>query len=108
MDGSEDEEGQELGGLFRVSRPQNSRKANGLDCSRFNPDSSLSQDLEEVQPSFTHFSGASRNVNMEYIHTDVTDGLQRLSSDAELHQGLLRHREVGRRPGRSHAAEGGR
>lgn len=45
---------------------------------------------------------------MEYIHTDVTDGLQRLSSDAELHQGLLRHREVGRRPGRSHAAEGGR
>ncbi|XP_075890928.1 ribosome biogenesis protein BMS1 homolog isoform X2 [Nelusetta ayraudi] len=48
VDGSEDEEGQELGGLFRVSRPQNSRKANGLDCSRFNPDSSLSQDLEEM------------------------------------------------------------
>lgn len=58
MDESE-EEGEELGGLFRVSRPQNSRKANGLDCSRFNPDTSHNQDLEEVQSAVTHFNGAS-------------------------------------------------
>lgn len=48
-DDSEDEE-EELGGLFRVSRPQNSKKfqANALDCSRFNPDTSHDWDLEEV------------------------------------------------------------
>ncbi|XP_010735940.3 ribosome biogenesis protein BMS1 homolog isoform X1 [Larimichthys crocea] len=46
---SEDEE-EELGGLFRVSRPQNSKKfqANALDCSRFNPDTSHDWDLEEM------------------------------------------------------------
>lgn len=57
-----EEEGEELGGLFRVSRPQNSRKANGLDCSHFNPDIGQDQDLEEVQSSVAHFSGASRKL----------------------------------------------
>lgn len=47
-DSEEDEE--ELGGLFRVSRPQNSKKvhSNALDCSRFDPDSGHNWDLEEV------------------------------------------------------------
>jgi len=50
VDDSEDEE-QELGGLFRVSRPQNSKKfqANGVDSSRFSPDASHDWALEEVQ-----------------------------------------------------------
>jgi len=49
-DDSEDEE-EELGGLFRVSRPQKSKKfqANALDCSRFNPDTPHNWDLEEVR-----------------------------------------------------------
>lgn len=64
MDESE-EEGEELGGLFRVSRPQNSRKANGLDCSRFNPDTSNNHDLEEVQSLVTHFNGASYKANLD-------------------------------------------
>lgn len=44
-------EEEELGGLFRVSRPQNSKKvqANAFDCSRFHPDTSHNWDLEEVQ-----------------------------------------------------------
>ncbi|XP_028424324.1 ribosome biogenesis protein BMS1 homolog isoform X2 [Perca flavescens] len=48
-DDSDDEE-QELGGLFRVSRPQNSKKsqANGVDSSRFDPDASHNWDLEEM------------------------------------------------------------
>ncbi|XP_035516521.1 ribosome biogenesis protein BMS1 homolog [Morone saxatilis] len=46
---SEDED-KELGGLFRVSRPHNSKKfqANALDCSRFNPDTFHDWDLEEM------------------------------------------------------------
>ncbi|KAA8581152.1 hypothetical protein FQN60_002733 [Etheostoma spectabile] len=48
-DDSDDEE-QELGGLFRVSRPQNGKKsrANGVDSSRFDPDTSHNWDLEEM------------------------------------------------------------
>uniref|UniRef100_A0A4W6FIE0 BMS1 ribosome biogenesis factor n=1 Tax=Lates calcarifer TaxID=8187 RepID=A0A4W6FIE0_LATCA len=47
-DSEEDKE--ELGGLFRVSRPQKSKKfkANAVDCSRFIPDTSHNWDLEEV------------------------------------------------------------
>lgn len=49
---ADDEAGEEeeLGGLFRVSRPQNSKKfqANAFDCSRFHPDTSHNWDLEEV------------------------------------------------------------
>uniref|UniRef100_A0A671UWI4 BMS1 ribosome biogenesis factor n=1 Tax=Sparus aurata TaxID=8175 RepID=A0A671UWI4_SPAAU len=43
-------EEEELGGLFRVSRPQNSKKvqANAFDCSRFHPDTSHNWDLEEM------------------------------------------------------------
>lgn len=53
-DSKEEEDGDdvdELGGLFRVNRPQNSRRfqANALDCSHFNPDSSHNWDLEEVR-----------------------------------------------------------
>uniref|UniRef100_A0A3P9MEK9 BMS1 ribosome biogenesis factor n=1 Tax=Oryzias latipes TaxID=8090 RepID=A0A3P9MEK9_ORYLA len=46
--GTEDEE--ELGGLFRVSRPQKSRRvqANAVDCSRFHPDTTHDWDLEEM------------------------------------------------------------
>lgn len=49
-DDSEDEDEEELGGLFRVSRLQKSKKfqANSLDCSRFTPDASQNWDLEEV------------------------------------------------------------
>ncbi|XP_040033013.2 ribosome biogenesis protein BMS1 homolog isoform X2 [Gasterosteus aculeatus] len=48
-DDSEDEE-QELGGLFRVSRPQTSKKyqANAVDSSRFHPDTSHQWDQEEM------------------------------------------------------------
>ncbi|KAK2910762.1 ribosome biogenesis protein BMS1 homolog [Channa argus] len=47
---SEDEDKEELGGLFRVSRPQKSKKfqENSLDCSRFNPGTSHNWDLEEM------------------------------------------------------------
>ncbi|XP_042364323.1 ribosome biogenesis protein BMS1 homolog [Plectropomus leopardus] len=46
---SEDED-EELGGLFRVSRPQKRKKSqeNAADCSRFNPDTSHNWDLEEM------------------------------------------------------------
>ncbi|KAM9716381.1 ribosome biogenesis protein BMS1 homolog [Menidia menidia] len=49
---SGDEE-EEVGGLFRVSRPQKSKRfqANALDCSRFPPDSPHSWELEEVMDS---------------------------------------------------------
>ncbi|XP_062298363.1 ribosome biogenesis protein BMS1 homolog isoform X2 [Scomber scombrus] len=49
----EDEDEEELGGLFRVSRPQKSKKfqANSLDCSRFDPDASHDWDLEEMMNS---------------------------------------------------------
>uniref|UniRef100_A0A1A7YMN0 BMS1-like, ribosome assembly protein n=1 Tax=Iconisemion striatum TaxID=60296 RepID=A0A1A7YMN0_9TELE len=48
-----DEEEEELGGLFRVSRPQKSKKVqtNSVDCSRFPPDSSHNWDLEEILDS---------------------------------------------------------
>uniref|UniRef100_A0A672MBW2 Ribosome biogenesis protein BMS1 homolog n=1 Tax=Sinocyclocheilus grahami TaxID=75366 RepID=A0A672MBW2_SINGR len=46
---SNDEE--ELGGLFKVSRPERSKKvrADAMDCSRFQPDSSHDWDQEEVR-----------------------------------------------------------
>lgn len=46
--GSSEEE--ELGGLFRVSRPEKSKKlrADAMDCSRFQPDASHDWDQEEV------------------------------------------------------------
>ncbi|XP_061120151.1 ribosome biogenesis protein BMS1 homolog isoform X2 [Syngnathus typhle] len=46
----EDDDDEELAGLFRVNRAQKSRRlqANGLDCSHFNPDSSRNWDLEEM------------------------------------------------------------
>lgn len=52
---SNDEE--ELGGLFKVSRPEKSKKvrADAMDCSRFQPDSSHDWDQEEVRGSIkTH------------------------------------------------------
>lgn len=52
---SNDEE--ELGGLFKVSRPEKSKKvrADAMDCSRFQPDSSHDWDQEEVRCSIkTH------------------------------------------------------
>ncbi|MEQ2182266.1 hypothetical protein GOODEAATRI_020536 [Goodea atripinnis] len=45
-----EEEEEELGGLFRVSRPQKSKKvqANAPDCSRFKPDNRHNWDVEEL------------------------------------------------------------
>ncbi|XP_070783077.1 ribosome biogenesis protein BMS1 homolog [Enoplosus armatus] len=50
VEAGDSEEEEELGGLFRVSRPQTSKRfqANALDCSRFDPDSSHNWDLEEM------------------------------------------------------------
>lgn len=41
---------EELGGLFRVSRPEKSKKvrADAIDCSRFQPDANHDWDQEEV------------------------------------------------------------
>ncbi|XP_066522644.1 ribosome biogenesis protein BMS1 homolog [Hoplias malabaricus] len=53
----EEEEGadneEELGGLFRVSRPEKSKKikADAIDCSRFQPDTSHDWDQEEMLAS---------------------------------------------------------
>ncbi|KAI4801177.1 hypothetical protein KUCAC02_000102 [Chaenocephalus aceratus] len=49
-DDSEEGEEEELGGLFRVSRPQKSKRfrADAVDCSRFTPDSAHNWDLEEM------------------------------------------------------------
>ncbi|XP_070299914.1 ribosome biogenesis protein BMS1 homolog [Salvelinus sp. IW2-2015] len=49
-DGEEDEE---LGGLFRVSRPEKGKKhrMDGVDCSRFDPDAARNWDLEEMLDS---------------------------------------------------------
>uniref|UniRef100_A0A4W4EIV6 Bms1-type G domain-containing protein n=1 Tax=Electrophorus electricus TaxID=8005 RepID=A0A4W4EIV6_ELEEL len=48
-----DEEDEELGGLFRVSRPEKSKKvrADATDCSRFQPDTSHDWDQEEMLAS---------------------------------------------------------
>ncbi|KAM4525831.1 ribosome biogenesis protein BMS1 homolog [Fundulus diaphanus] len=48
-----EEEEEELGGLFRVSRPQQSKKvqANTLDCSHFHPDTFHDWDVEEMLDS---------------------------------------------------------
>ncbi|NP_001104620.2 ribosome biogenesis protein BMS1 homolog [Danio rerio] len=50
-EGSDDDE--ELGGLFKVSRPEKSKKvrADMMDCSRFQPDSSHDWDQEEMLAS---------------------------------------------------------
>uniref|UniRef100_A0A8C1CT67 BMS1 ribosome biogenesis factor n=2 Tax=Cyprinus carpio TaxID=7962 RepID=A0A8C1CT67_CYPCA len=50
-DDSNDEE--ELGGLFKVNRPEKSKKvrADAMDCSRFQPDNSHDWDQEEVRSS---------------------------------------------------------
>lgn len=46
-------EEEEVGGLFRVSRPHDNKKdwTDAKDCSRFSPDSSHNWDLEEVEQS---------------------------------------------------------
>uniref|UniRef100_A0A8C5GCE2 Ribosome biogenesis protein BMS1 homolog n=1 Tax=Gouania willdenowi TaxID=441366 RepID=A0A8C5GCE2_GOUWI len=46
----DDEDEEELGGLFRVSRPQNNKRfqANDLDSSHFHPDTTHNWDLEEM------------------------------------------------------------
>uniref|UniRef100_A0A3P8X9H7 Bms1-type G domain-containing protein n=1 Tax=Esox lucius TaxID=8010 RepID=A0A3P8X9H7_ESOLU len=49
-DDSDGEDGEELGGLFRVSRPEKGKKhrADGMDCSRFDPDGAHDWELEEM------------------------------------------------------------
>lgn len=51
VEAEDSEEEEELGGLFRVNRPQKSKKvqADALDCSHFNPDISHNWKLEEVR-----------------------------------------------------------
>lgn len=51
VEAEDSEEEEELGGLFRVNRPQKSKKvqADALDCSHFNPDISHNWELEEVR-----------------------------------------------------------
>lgn len=46
----ENAEEEELGGLFRVSRPEKNKKvrADAMDCSRFQPEASHDWDQEEV------------------------------------------------------------
>ncbi|KAK7919495.1 hypothetical protein WMY93_010779 [Mugilogobius chulae] len=50
---AEEEEDEELGGLFRVSRPQNNKRvqADAMDCSRFCSKVSQNWDLQEVMDS---------------------------------------------------------
>ncbi|KAJ8264708.1 hypothetical protein GJAV_G00152840 [Gymnothorax javanicus] len=52
-EGDEDEDAEELGGLFKVSRPEKGKRerADALDCSRFAPDASHDWDLEEMMAS---------------------------------------------------------
>lgn len=60
-------EEEELGGLFRVSRPEKSKKerADAVDCSRFQPDASHNWDQEEVCIMTLGFliSGTFRKLN---------------------------------------------
>lgn len=51
-DHDSEDAGDELGGLFRVSRPdkESKQKANGLDCSKFLVEAPRDWDLEEVMP----------------------------------------------------------
>lgn len=48
------DEDEELGGLFKVSRPEKSKRvrADALDCSRFQPDSNHDWDHEEVKTKY--------------------------------------------------------
>ncbi|CAI5774361.1 ribosome biogenesis protein BMS1 homolog isoform X1 [Podarcis lilfordi] len=52
-EGEEDEENNELGGLFRISRPneESKRKADALDCSKFPVETPQDWDLDEVMDS---------------------------------------------------------
>lgn len=99
-DNSEDDE-EELGGLFRVSRPQKSRKvqANAVDCSRFQPDTSHNWDLEEVK-LLAPLSSSSGHEAVLCISSVL--------SDVGLNPRLFCYGEVGRRSGCCHPAEGGR
>ncbi|XP_053270057.1 ribosome biogenesis protein BMS1 homolog [Pleuronectes platessa] len=77
-DSDEDEE--ELGGLFRVSRPQQSKKvtANSMDCSRFIPDTSHNWDLEEMLNSI-------RDCFVTGKWEEGQDAATRLKEDEELY-----------------------
>lgn len=66
-----EEEEEELGGLFRVSRPQKSKKlqANALDCSRFHADTGHVWDVQEVNfhlpcPHWGRWAGGLQNAAM--------------------------------------------
>lgn len=71
-DSGEDEE-EELGGLFRVSRAQKSKKvqADALDCSHFTPDASHNWDLEEVQYFLT--KAADQAASLLLISEEIKD-----------------------------------
>lgn len=57
-EGEEEEAEEELGGLFRVSRPdkESKRKADALDCSKFPVENPHDWDLDEVLFPAIHFS----------------------------------------------------
>ncbi|XP_062859134.1 ribosome biogenesis protein BMS1 homolog [Trichomycterus rosablanca] len=80
----EEEEGnseeEELGGLFRVSRPEKSKKvrADAVDCSRFKPDASHDWDQEEMLASI-------RNCFVTGKWEGDTDAATLLKEDDELY-----------------------
>ncbi|XP_036387758.1 ribosome biogenesis protein BMS1 homolog [Megalops cyprinoides] len=79
----EEEEGEdeeELGGLFRVSRPEKSKRqqANALDCSRYAPDSTHDWDQEEMLDSI-------RNCFVTGKWEGDTDAATLLKEDEELY-----------------------
>ncbi|KAG7492448.1 hypothetical protein MATL_G00014590 [Megalops atlanticus] len=81
--GDEEEDGEdeeELGGLFRVSRPEKSKRqrADALDCSRYAPDSAHDWDQEEMLDSI-------RNCFVTGKWEGDTDAATLLKEDEELY-----------------------
>uniref|UniRef100_A0A8K9XBD5 Bms1-type G domain-containing protein n=1 Tax=Oncorhynchus mykiss TaxID=8022 RepID=A0A8K9XBD5_ONCMY len=72
-DGEEDEE--ELGGLFRVSRPEKGKKhrADGVDCSRFDPDAARNWDLEESTVHYHPLANSLFFSLLEELYGDFED-----------------------------------
>ncbi|XP_050980715.1 ribosome biogenesis protein BMS1 homolog [Labeo rohita] len=100
---SNDEE--ELGGLFKVSRPEKSKKvrADAMDCSRFQPDSSHDWDQEEMLASI-------RDCFVTGKWEEDKDAATLLKEDDELY-GDFEDLETGEvhkaKPGNKDQAEGG-
>ena len=71
-DGAEEED-EELGGMFKVSRPDTVKRhrADLPDCSRFSPDASRDWDLDEVRnPDTQQMQHGCYSIN-RYVTVDV-------------------------------------